>query len=69
MSHTRDLPLPHIQTLGEELEQVRDDLCHWKLMLRQADSVERVIECRLEIGRCSQRIRRLELERRGERLV
>jgi len=53
-----------VQTIDEELDQARADLQHAKLMLRQADCVERRIECRMEIGRCSQLIRRLERELR-----
>lgn len=54
--------MPRTPTIREELERTDADLHQWKLMLRQADSVERRIECRLQIGKCTQRIYNLRRE-------
>lgn len=51
------MPTPAMQL---EMEEAYADLKHAKLMLRQAVGVEEIIAARLEIGRCTQRIRRLE---------
>jgi hypothetical protein len=50
------------EQIASDLRETNMSLSHWKLMLRQADSVRRRIECRNEIGRCTQRIHNLRRE-------
>ena len=50
---------PRIPTIAEELDRAYAELAYWKAELSIADSVDYRIECRLGIGKCSQRIRNL----------
>lgn len=57
-----DIALPFIPTIEQELEQIRAELYQAKDRLRCSTNVDEQIECRLEIGRCTQLIRRLQRE-------
>ncbi len=52
-------------TVKEDLVKARAELVQAKHRLHHAVTVDEKIECRIEIGRCTQRIRRLERELAG----
>ena len=55
---------PRIPTIAEELDRAHAVLAHWKYELRRTgpSDYERIVECRLNIGKATQRIRNLRRE-------